>query len=179
MREIRRTIVSALIFSNDNKILMGRKDPLKGGVYSDCWHLPGGGVDEGETLERALRREVFEEVEIDVAPYAPLLLPQKGSGVSEKTLATGEAVLCRMEFNYFRIVVSDRSASEIKLRLNDDIIETRWFGMDELPHVQQIPGGKEFFQELELIKSRTASSPAVAGLGIQRGFNKINFSSKK
>jgi 8-oxo-dGTP pyrophosphatase MutT (NUDIX family) len=28
---------------------MGQKDPNKGGVYSDYWHIPGGGVDNGET----------------------------------------------------------------------------------------------------------------------------------
>jgi hypothetical protein len=42
MREIERTIVSALIFSQDGKLLMGKKDPAKGGVYPDCWHIPGG-----------------------------------------------------------------------------------------------------------------------------------------
>lgn len=52
MRKINRIIVAALIFSKDGKLLMGTKDPRRGGVYSDCWHLPGGGVEEGETLEQ-------------------------------------------------------------------------------------------------------------------------------
>lgn len=43
LREITREIVSGLIFSADGKLLMGKKDPTKGGVYSDCWHIPGGG----------------------------------------------------------------------------------------------------------------------------------------
>lgn len=62
MRKIKREIVSALLFSKDNKLLMGKKDPTKGGVYPDCWHLPGGGVDDGESLVDALKREVIEEV---------------------------------------------------------------------------------------------------------------------
>lgn len=41
MREIERQIVSALIFSKDGKLFQGMKDPNKGGVYSDCWHIPG------------------------------------------------------------------------------------------------------------------------------------------
>lgn len=32
----------------------------------DTWELPGGGVDEGETLDRALYREIFEETGIVV-----------------------------------------------------------------------------------------------------------------
>jgi len=152
MREIQRTIVSALIFSKDGKLLMGKKDPTRGGVYPDCWHIPGGGVDEGEALEEALRREVMEEVGIDISPYKPILIPEKGTGVAEKTLQpSGEKVLARMEFNIFRVDITDELTSEIKLHLNADLVETRWFSKDELPGVKQIPGGKEFFQKIGLI----------------------------
>ncbi len=151
MRKINRIIVAALIFSKDGKLLMGTKDPRRGGVYSDCWHLPGGGVEEGETLEQALKREVKEEVGIDISTYKPILISEKGSGVSEKTLENGERVLCKMEFNRFRIDIKDKLASEIKLRLGDDLVEVKWFSKKELPDVKQIPGGKEFFQKIGLI----------------------------
>ena len=152
MREIERTIVSALIFSKDGKLLMGKKNPAKGGVYSDCWHIPGGGVDEGETFEETLRREIREEVGFDIFSYSPVFIPEKGTGVAEKILQdTGEKVLCRMEFNIFRVDISDKLASEIKLHLSDDLVEIRWFSPDELPNAKQIPGGKEFFQKIGLI----------------------------
>lgn len=151
MRKIERTIVSALIFSKDGKLLMGKKDPSKGGVYSDCWHIPGGGIDNGETLEQALQREIKEEVGIDISPYKPVLIPEKGNGTAEKTLSTGEKVLCKMEFNRFRVNINDKIANEIEVRLNDDLIEFRWFSREELPSVKQIPGGKEFFQKIGLI----------------------------
>ncbi|MBT6335075.1 MAG: NUDIX hydrolase, partial [Candidatus Magasanikbacteria bacterium] len=64
MRSISRDIVSAIIISKDNKIFLGRKDPSKGGVYKDCWHLPGGGIEKGETDEDALIREIQEETGI-------------------------------------------------------------------------------------------------------------------
>ncbi len=151
LREISRIIVSAVILSKDKKVLMGRKDPSRGGVYPDCWHIPGGGVDEGETLEQALEREIAEETGIDVAPYKPKLLPYKDTGVSEKTLKdTGEKVICNMEFNRFKVEI-DKNADEIKLKLSDDLIETRWFTMEELPGVKQVPGGREFFQKIGLI----------------------------
>jgi len=152
MRTINRTIVSALIFSSDNKILMGKKDPTKGGVYPDCWHIPGGGVDEGETFEQALIREVKEEVGLDITPYKLEAIPYVDTGVSEKTLKdTGEKVLCQMEFNRFKIFINDRAADKIQLKLNDDLVEARWFNLDELKDVKQIPGGREFFQKLGYI----------------------------
>jgi len=149
MREIHRKIVSALIFSKDGKLLMGKKDPKKGGVYPNAWHIPGGGVDEGETMEQALAREIREEVGIDITKYRIIKVPLIGAGVSEKTLKdTGEKVLCHMEFNRFEVHIDDKNADEIELHLDDDLIEAKWFSKEELPTVQQIPGGKEFFEQM-------------------------------
>jgi 8-oxo-dGTP pyrophosphatase MutT (NUDIX family) len=147
MREIQRIIVSALIFSKDGKLLMGKKDPAKGGVYSDCWHIPGGGVEEGEGLEQALIREIREEVGIDISAYKAVCLPIAGSGTSEKILENGEKVLCHMEFNRFEVHILNKNSEEIKLHLSDDLVEATWFSKEELPNVKQIPGGKEFFQQ--------------------------------
>lgn len=144
MREIHRTIVAALIFSSDNKLLMGKKDPAKGGVYSDCWHIPGGGINENESLDDALIREVREEVGIDIIPYGREFINDIGTGVSEKILPGGEKVLCHMKFNLFKVFI-DKTADQIKIHLGDDLIETRWFSKIELRDVKQIPGGKEFF----------------------------------
>lgn len=151
MRKIQRKIVSALIFSKDGKILMGKKDPTKGGVYPDAWHIPGGGIDEGETMEKALTREVLEEVGIDINPYPLKRIELIGSGISEKTLDTGEKVICEMEFNRFEIHINDKEADSIELHLNDDLVETKWFSKEELPSVKQIPGGKEFFEKMGYI----------------------------
>ena|SRR3989344_2356669 len=153
MREIHRTIVSALIFSKDGKLLMGKKDPSKGGVYSDCWHILGGGVDEGETFEHALKREVQEEVGIDISPYRIVPVPFVDSGTAEKILKeTGEKVLCTMEFNRFEVHIDDKNAEEINLRPTDDLVEMRWFSKEDLPKVKQIPGGIEFFKRAGYIE---------------------------
>ena len=152
MREINRIIVSALIFSKDGKLLMGKKDPTKGGVYSDCWHIPGGGVDEGESFEQALKREVMEEVGIDISKYKVVPIPFIGHGAAERKLETGEIVLAKMEFNRFEVCINDKNAEEIDLHLSDDLVEIKWFSKEELPDVKQIPGGKEFFQQAGYIK---------------------------
>ena len=111
MRTIQRKIVSALIISNDRKILMGKKDPSKGGVYPNVWHIPGGGIEEGETMEQALAREVFEEVGIDIKQYPAKNINIIGHGTTEKTLLdTGEKVMCEMEFNRFEVNINDKNA---------------------------------------------------------------------
>ncbi|MDO8571627.1 MAG: NUDIX hydrolase [bacterium] len=147
LREIERVIVSAIIFSKDGKILMGRKDPKAGGVYPDSWHIPGGGIEEGESMEESLKREVMQETGIDISSAHVIKVPGVGEGVSEKTLKeTGEKVLVHMQFNRFEVHL-DKNADEIALNPNDDLVELQWFTPEDLMNIQQIPGGKEFFEQ--------------------------------
>lgn len=132
MRTIHRNIVSALIFSKDGKLLMGMKDPQSGGVYVDCWHIPGGGIDDGEDQITALCREILEEVGIDTTDARISLADDKGSGETKKTLKdTGEIVLCKMKFNVYRVDV-DKNAADIRTNLDDDLAKIVWVNMSEL-----------------------------------------------
>jgi 8-oxo-dGTP pyrophosphatase MutT (NUDIX family) len=152
MRTIHRTIVSALIISKDNKLLLGMKDPNSGGVYLDCWHLPGGGVDEGETQAQALKREMLEEVGIDIAPYNPLLVDDQGIGESEKILKdTGEKVLCRMQFNYYRVGI-DKNADDVTVSTNDDLVKLEWADIARLQEYRHTPPSLEVFKRLGYIE---------------------------
>lgn len=125
MKTIHRIIVSALIISKDAKLLMGMKDPSKGGVYPDAWHIPGGGIEAGEDEVTALQREVMEEVGIDITAEKVTLIDTEGTGESEKTLATGETVLCQMSFHVYRVDLA-KAATEYRLKLNDDLVKTEW-----------------------------------------------------
>lgn len=148
MRVIRRTIVSALIFSKDGKLLMGMKDPKDGGVYVDCWHIPGGGVDESETQERALRREILEEVGIDIADCKVSLADNQGSGETEKTLKdTGEKVMCHMKFYVYRVDVY-KNANEIETKPDDDLVKLEWVEPAELDKYKLTPPSKTLFKRL-------------------------------
>jgi 8-oxo-dGTP pyrophosphatase MutT (NUDIX family) len=152
MRTIHRTIASALIFSQDGKLLMGMKDPNNGGVYADCWHIPGGGVEEGENEIDALSRELQEEVGIEIANQKIELIDDSGTGNTTKTLQSGEEVLCEMSFHVYRIDL-DLPADKVSVTLNDDLVKTEWVDVANLSSYQLTPPSITLFKKLNLLKS--------------------------
>lgn len=57
-----RTRVCGLLFKGEDVLLLNHK-----GIYGhDFWSPPGGGVELGESLETALRREFREECMLDI-----------------------------------------------------------------------------------------------------------------
>ena len=50
-----------LIVTDDGKLLLHHRDNKPGISHPGCWAGFGGAVEEGESVEEALRREVLEE----------------------------------------------------------------------------------------------------------------------
>jgi ADP-ribose pyrophosphatase YjhB (NUDIX family) len=57
----RRVAVRAII-EREGKILCAQLKPYNQYVTDEFWSLPGGGIDEGESLIPALEREIMEEL---------------------------------------------------------------------------------------------------------------------
>lgn len=147
MKTIHRDTVAAYIMSADGKILFGRKDPAKGGVYIDCWHIPGGGIDEGETPGRAIIREVKEETGINITDSSLLLVDDKGVGESVKKRPDQEDVLVKMTFVIFKVTLP-QPASEVKLQPTDDLIDLQWFDADKLDSIKMTPPAYALFDRI-------------------------------
>jgi mutator protein MutT len=61
---MRATIVAAAVVERDGAVLVTRR--LRGSHLEGLWEFPGGKLDAGETLEHCLRREMREELAVDV-----------------------------------------------------------------------------------------------------------------
>jgi 8-oxo-dGTP diphosphatase len=60
--------VGVLIDAEDRFLLTSRP---AGKVYAGYWEFPGGKLEAGESVEAALRRELHEELGIDIGPAQP------------------------------------------------------------------------------------------------------------
>lgn len=152
MRTIHRDIVSATIFSKDGKLFQARKNQSGGGVYIDCWHIPGGGIDEGEDKLSAIVREIKEETSLDISSYSLELIDDLGTGTSEKTLKdTGEHVLCEMKFYIYKVTL-DTTAAETPITLSEELEEYRWTDLSELKDLKLTPPSVNLFDRLGWIE---------------------------
>lgn len=150
MRTIKRDIVGAFIFSADNKLLLGKS--LKGGVYSDLWIVPGGGIEDGETKIEALRREILEETGLDINHAKVEIIDGVLTGDSEKNLRdSGERVLVSMTFYNYKVIL-DKPANEVDLQTDDDFKEAKWFAPSELSKIQMSPPSYATLKKLDSLK---------------------------
>ena len=61
----------ACIICNKGKVLIAHRNPT--GQMGSRWEFPGGKVDDGETEQEAIRREMREEFDVDVGGLDLLL----------------------------------------------------------------------------------------------------------
>lgn len=60
------TVVAAALVDGESKVLLQQRAP--GRHMEGLWEFPGGKIEEGETPEAALVRELAEELGIEVSP---------------------------------------------------------------------------------------------------------------
>src|SRR5882724_4472138 len=78
-----RLIVVPIIKDENGSVLLCKMPPDRG-VFPGQWGLPGGGVEPGERIDEALKREVFEELGVSLLTATPLFFKD---GLHEKTFA--------------------------------------------------------------------------------------------
>jgi 8-oxo-dGTP diphosphatase len=108
-----------VILERESKILMVRrkKDP-----YKDHLALPGGFVNEGETVEEAMKREAMEETSLEVHPLEILGVYSDPKRDPRKHIVT---------VVFVGIIVSG------DLRANDDAAGIEWIQLGSIESLQQ------------------------------------------
>ncbi|EOX8527603.1 nucleoside triphosphatase NudI [Salmonella bongori] len=119
-----RTIVCPLI-QNDGCYLLCKMVDNRG-VFPGQWALAGGGVEPGERIEEALRREIREElgeqlILDDITPWT------FRDDIRIKTYADGS-----QEEIYMIYLIFDCLSANRDIRLNDEFQDYAWVKPEEL-----------------------------------------------
>ena len=67
-RKVVEVAVGVLIREDGAFLLTSRPE---GKAYAGYWEFPGGKVEAGESIEQALRRELIEEIGVQIGPVTP------------------------------------------------------------------------------------------------------------
>ena len=127
-----RTGVGIVVLNSKNQVFVGKRRDNP----TDKWQMPQGGVDPGETLEKAMKRELEEETSIKSIKVLKVLdywleyeLPPSLLGIIWKGKYRGQ------KQKWFIVKFTGKN-SEIDLKTkHPEFIEWKWIDMNELPNV--------------------------------------------
>jgi len=114
--------VSAIPLNPEGKILLQLRDD-RPKYNPNCWTTFGGAVEVGETPDEAMRRELLEEIELEL----PMVLWKV-----QEVLVEREGQKIAWE-NYIYVGFIDRAASEIKLNEGQAL---GYFALEDLSKLQ-------------------------------------------
>lgn len=104
--------VRAAAFDEAGRVFLVRHSYVPG------WHMPGGGVERGETLNEALTKELSEEGNLEIVGQAELFAVYFNRGTSR-----------RDHVAFYRCTVSQSAPK----RADREIVEAAFFPVDALP----------------------------------------------
>src|SRR5579883_2090161 len=120
--------VAVALLVKNGSVLMGERRPDK--VYPLHWEFPGGKLEEGETALQAVRRELHEELAIEV-----LDAEEWFSEVAEYSHGTYAIIF---------FVVRDWSGEIV----NRDFNRVAWLSQAELPLLKHLAGNERILARI-------------------------------
>ncbi|MBS0530217.1 MAG: NUDIX domain-containing protein [Proteobacteria bacterium] len=105
--------VRGIVLDGDNKVFLVKHSYVAG------WHLPGGGVEVGETFRTALQRELMEEGRIEIAGEPRLHGIFFNSHVSRR--------------DHVAVYIVKSFVQDRKPEPNREIVDCGFFAADDLP----------------------------------------------
>lgn len=134
----KRIIVSILIKCKDKYLFI--KQNKEGGAYQDGLHLVGGGLEDNETLEEAIKREVMEEVHISLEKVDPFDFD------SDITMYKGE--MTQLIFLRYMAEIQEFTGYP-----DSDAKEIVWLKKEEILNYKHNEPSMRFFRKLGLIET--------------------------
>jgi mutator protein MutT len=119
---VSRVPVVAAVVQREARLLLGRRPDHK--RHGGLWEFPGGKIDEGESPTEAARRELSEELAVDVLHVGERLLS-----------VDDEASPFVIEFYPVRVSGEPKPLEHSKVG---------WFSVEELSTMQLAPADAEF-----------------------------------
>jgi 8-oxo-dGTP diphosphatase len=128
-----RAVTIDAVVIKENKVLL-----IKRGVepFKDYWALPGGHVDWDETLEETVKREVKEELDVNVTNLKQIGIYSDPSRHPKQAINVAYAV-----------------AIEGEIKPGDDAKEFKWFDLNKLPKLAF--DHKQIIEDYRKIKDKT------------------------
>jgi 8-oxo-dGTP diphosphatase len=129
----RRLSARLLILNEAGRLLLFRFVHKTGPVPGqDFWATPGGGVEEGESLEQTALRELEEETGLRRTSVGPEIARREVA----LQLPDGEHVVS--DERYFLIHVTDDTLSRANWTAfeREIMVEHRWWSREELSHTE-------------------------------------------
>jgi ADP-ribose pyrophosphatase YjhB (NUDIX family) len=115
--------VGAVIQDEDDRVLMVKHRPERGGFWQGKWILPGGKLELGEKIEDGIKREVLEETHIEIRLTRPLPPFDRIVGAEGQT--------------EMHVIYIDYLAEKVKgdLKPDSDVGEACWVPRKDIPGI--------------------------------------------
>ncbi len=123
------------------------------------WEVPGGRMDFGEDVDDHIRREVREEVGLEVVPGSPFHVWQ---WQLRRVGPDGEPIEIQI-VGLARLCTAESTEVRTDLRVEDDYLgEARWVSLAEIPSYDLIPNMIPVIRALFQLGIASSAAPPIA-----------------
>lgn len=122
---IKKKNIACILLAPEQKFLLVQRAP-KDDSLPGFWELPSGGIDEGETIEETLVREVKEEAGVDISAYPFEKVDEEQYSFKKEN---GDI----KDVTETTFLVKLNSTPEVKL--SDEHVNFQWVDLEELEDV--------------------------------------------
>ena len=123
-------VVASVIVKKDNKILLV-KEVLE--TLKEHWIFPGGGVDFGETIQEAAKREVKEEIGLDIE--------------IKKFLGFKEAIFPKYDYHTVIFFFMAEPLNDEITKI-DKVLDARYFSKEEIENLNLVESAKWILEDI-------------------------------